>query len=387
MVGKVGSRGGSDGKTRGKYGFRTPDGCMHVVSFEADQAGGYRVLGTTKEDCTFDTSRHPVFNGTTARRPLSVPRLPVTSTTQPQTFNTRPDTTTTRVSATPTTTTTTTFRSAAVVTSPTVKDPLSVPGIPVVDNTITEDSQGRQLRPPTRPSPGIVFTTEPIPTIIPAITTTTPKPEKKPEPLYSFGFTTPTHGHTETGLPDGSKKGEYFWDTPEGWRYIVTYEANARGFYPKIRRLRTPTATTTTTTTTEAPTDSQGRSNPNGRGKVLELGPPSNAASSGCPYFFYYNTRINYHWEHCYLNNTKVGEFGSLGSDGYAVKNAYYADLTGFHPTLTRTPLTPLQQKTMAEYSAGVFIVPKPDEERRETEKRILAWLEENRDQLQNPLR
>lgn len=43
-------------------------------------------------------------------------------------------------------------------------------------------------------------------------------------PSYTFGYTTPTHGHTESGLPDGSKKGEYYWDGPDGWRRIVTYE-------------------------------------------------------------------------------------------------------------------------------------------------------------------
>nr|XP_045623593.1 uncharacterized protein LOC123773742 [Procambarus clarkii] len=365
---------GSDGKTRGEYGFRTPDGCMHVVSFEADQIDGYRVLGSSKRDCIFEVPRRPKFSTTsTTRQPATTTRRPATTTKRPTTTTWRPST-----------------LSIIADTTHRPSDTLVLPEVPVVvDNAIV----GRQLRRPNlttkRPvaqPPLTTTTTTRRPGPLPPFAFSTPSStsEKKPEPLYSFGFMTATHGHTETGLPDGSKKGEYYWDSPEGWRIIVTYEANERGFYPKVRRVRINP--TTTTPAPNVPRDNPGNPDETDRiAKNFNGGLPN--PSSGCPYFFYYNTRINYHWEHCHLNNTKVGEFGSLGSDGYSHKNAYYADATGFHPTLSRTPLTPRQLEVMAEYSEGVFIVPKPDEERRETEKRIFAWLAENRDQLQNPLR
>ncbi|XP_071514473.1 uncharacterized protein [Panulirus ornatus] len=310
-----------NGKTRGEYGFRSPDGCLHVISYETDQRAGYRVLGSSKKDCNLET--------------------------------------TTKRSTTTTATTTTT--------SPKLQDPLSVPPVSVVaDNTVIEESQGRQLQQPNLAS-------------APPSYATTAKPEDEPKPLYSFGFTTPTHGHTETGLPDGSKKGEYYWDSPDGWRRIVTYVANEKGFYPRIRQVRISTTTPKTVPGT----------NPDNLAK--ELGPEVEEEIAipvgGCPYYFYYNTRINYHWERCYENNTKVGEYGSLGSDGYAHKNAYYADATGFHPTLSKAPLTARQLEIMAEYTEDAFIIPKPDEERRETEKRILAWLADNRERVQKPLR
>ncbi|KAK3859978.1 hypothetical protein Pcinc_033944, partial [Petrolisthes cinctipes] len=207
------------------------------------------------------------------------------------------------------------------------------------------------------------------------------KEENKPEPLYTFGYTTPTHGHTESMLPDGTKKGEYFWDSPEGWRFIVTYEANERGFYPRVKRVRTPT----TTPKPEVQPEKEGEGpDREGQGKgLVDLPQPA----GGCPYFFYYNTRINYHWERCFENHTKVGEYGLLGPDQYQHKNSYHADNTGYHPRQSRTLLTPEQQQTVAEYREGAFIVPKPDEERRATEKRILAWLAENRQKIDQPLR
>lgn len=68
---------------------------------------------------------------------------------------------------------------------------------------------------------------------------------------------------------------------------------------------------------------------------------------------------MNYHWERCHTNGTKTGQFGHLGSDGYEHRNTYYADATGFHPTLSRTPLDARQLETVAEYEAGAFIIPK----------------------------
>lgn len=124
-----------------------------------------------------------------------------------------------------------------------------------------------------------------------------------------------------------------------------------------------------------------------------------------------------------------------MGPDGYAHKTEYVADITGFHPRISKTPLTTSQENAVAEYTEGVYIVPKvtvnilqnqkqisgwwppssvisavthfylgiskfmdrlcissslslqPDEERRETEKRILAWLEDNRNRIEEPLR
>ena len=47
--------------------------------------------------------------------------------------------------------------------------------------------------------------------------------DQKDDPVYSFGFTAPGHGHTQSGHEDGTKKGEYYFDSPDGWRRIVTY--------------------------------------------------------------------------------------------------------------------------------------------------------------------
>lgn len=70
-------------------------------------------------------------------------------------------------------------------------------------------------------------------------------------------------------------------------------------------------------------------------------------------------SRINYHWERCFENHTKVGEYGQLGPDQYQHKHSYHADITGYHPRQSRTVLTPEQQQTVAEYKQKVFIVPK----------------------------
>ena len=41
--------------TRGEYGFRTPDGCLHVVTYETHPTRGYRVLGSNKKECGHDS--------------------------------------------------------------------------------------------------------------------------------------------------------------------------------------------------------------------------------------------------------------------------------------------------------------------------------------------
>ncbi|XP_064114844.1 uncharacterized protein LOC135221039 [Macrobrachium nipponense] len=343
-----------EGKTLGEYGFRTPDGCMHVVKYEADQQGGYRVLGSSKRDCNIKAhNRRPFTTTTTTKRPTTT-TTKATTTARPTTTTTRRPTTTT--TTTPRTTTRTTTTTTTTTTTPKPRNPLSISPVPQVNNAIeAEEPQGRQLS-----QPGTA--------------------EKEPEPLYSYGYKTDTHGHTESGLPDGSKKGEYYWDSPDGWRIIVTYEANERGFYPRVKRIRL-------TPTTPRPEDGPGNGNP----LAKELGPDKAEEIAvpvgGCPYYFYYNTRMNYHWEHCHENSNRTGEFGHLGSDGYSHKTSYYADSTGFHPRVSRTPLTARQAEVVAEYTKGAFIIPKPDEERTDTERRIQEWLRENRDRVDNPLR
>ncbi|KAK7072350.1 hypothetical protein SK128_003390 [Halocaridina rubra] len=148
-----------------------------------------------------------------------------------------------------------------------------------------------------------------------------------------------------------------------------------------MRRVRIPTTT---------PKPPEG-SDPAGEPIAKDLAGPDLAEEiaipvGGCPYYFYYNTRINYHWEHCHENNNKTGEYGHLGSDGYLHKTWYYADGTGFHPKLSKTPLTARQAETMAEYTKGAFIIPKPEEEQRRTEQRIQTWISDNRERVDDPL-
>lgn len=69
----------------------------------------------------------------------------------------------------------------------------------------------------------------------------------------------------------------------------LVYRANERGFYPRVKRIRTPT------TTPQPPPDNTREEGPgkdgqdkDGLGKgLVEVPQPS----GGCPYFFYYNTR------------------------------------------------------------------------------------------------
>ncbi|XP_059476794.1 protein lethal(3)malignant blood neoplasm 1 isoform X2 [Neocloeon triangulifer] len=59
-------------------------------------------------------------------------------------------------------------------------------------------------------------------------------------PNYRFNYTAGFHGHHETGLKDGSKSGGYFVNTRDGVSHRVTYEADARGFRPRISQVRLP---------------------------------------------------------------------------------------------------------------------------------------------------
>lgn len=71
----------------------------------------------------------------------------------------------------------------------------------------------------------------------------------------------------------------------------LVYRANERGFYPRVKRIRTPT------TTPQPPPDNTREGGPgkdgqdrDGQGKgLVEVPQPS----GGCPYFFYYNTRYS----------------------------------------------------------------------------------------------
>ncbi|CAL4186761.1 unnamed protein product, partial [Meganyctiphanes norvegica] len=309
------------------------------------------------------------------RRPAKAksPRPTSTTTTTPRPL---PVTTTRRARTNLKTTTTTTERPTTIP----IPRPIQIfePVNNAIDVITTPRTTTRRTTTTTR---------RPRPTT-PKTTTTTPKrptfakslSPDEPEPSYTFGFTTATHGHTESGLPDGSKKGEYYIDYPNGLRMTVTYVADKNGFRPKITYTRPPPTTTVPPTTTPA-FDEEGDT----IGKQLEASVSPNGGF-GCPYYFYYNTKINYHWEYCHPNGTKLGEFGELKSDNYVHVNNYYADARGFHPRLSRTPMTPEQREVMAEYEAGVFILPKPDEERLATEKRIQKWMADNRERLANPL-
>ncbi|CAL4096506.1 unnamed protein product, partial [Meganyctiphanes norvegica] len=86
---------GADGNILGEYGFRTPDGCMHVVKYQANTKGGYRILGTSKRDCIRKSLRRPAK--------AKSPRPTSTTTTTP-----RPPSVTTRRARTNLKTTTTT---------------------------------------------------------------------------------------------------------------------------------------------------------------------------------------------------------------------------------------------------------------------------------------
>lgn len=77
------------------------------------------------------------------------------------------------------------------------------------------------------------------------------------------------------------------------------------------------------------------------------------------------NDRVNFHWERCMENGTKVGQYGRLHEDGFSYRTSYYADNTGYHPKSTKVALTGEQKELVHEFTEGVFILPKVGVERR----------------------
>ncbi|KAL7646560.1 UNVERIFIED_CONTAM: hypothetical protein RMT77_001811 [Armadillidium vulgare] len=386
---------GANGLIEGEYGFRTPDGCMHVVKYEARRSK-YKVLGTSKRDCV-RTNRNRSFSPEVSlpqiitRMKEFVPSLPksfpqVTPRIEP--FSTTTTTTTTKLPSTTTATTTTT--------STTTKKPIPLSKKPKKIPPIRKSGRtGKQIFDTVPPPPNMKR-----PRIL--------SPDD-PDPVYSFGYQAPGHGHSQAGLPDGRKKGEYFFDSPDGWRRFVTYEATKDGFFPKLRRERIPGWET-------SPLNPKNRfrSEKERRGKEIGGGGPTDGdttvegkdengellegekegkqlipllkQSNGCPYYFYTNTKINFHWERCIENGTRVGEYGRLADDGFSHRVKYYADETGFHPKIIKTPLTRDQEEAVAGFTQGAFIIPKIEEEKQETEKRIQEWISQNQHRIDNPL-
>jgi hypothetical protein len=41
-----------------------------------------------------------------------------------------------------------------------------------------------------------------------------------------------------SGFADGSKQGTFYWDGPDGYRRIVTYTADDKGFKPTIVKVQ-----------------------------------------------------------------------------------------------------------------------------------------------------
>ncbi|XP_018008432.1 uncharacterized protein LOC108666126 [Hyalella azteca] len=433
-----------EGGVTGSFGARTGDGCLRVTTYKATPTGGFKVLSTRKEDCNpvrtqnvrrpakepqrlrkeddfaAEQPNPPVSSLPPARNKAFADPAPVIVEDEPGAVakSSEPETTTPRE---PTT------ERRNVVTHdnapPRINDVVPIAGKNVPKKTKKEfdfkalsgDSRARVL-------------------------------DQKEDPVYSFGFTAPGHGHTQSGLADGSKKGEYYFDSLDGWRRIVTYEANENGFFPKMRRVRIPGWTPPVPpprrtlkgrkkgSGSDDPegdlngalpnddgksggggTDDAGGSgplDPNAKigdkdhtkggpgsddkdrvkpgedsGKQLLDSLRQGAGVGSCPYYFFYSTKVNFHWERCMENGTKVGEYGRLHEDGFSYRTSYYADTTGYHPRSTKTRLTDTQRSLVHDFVQGAFIVPKVDEERKTTEDRILQWLEANRELLADPLR
>ncbi|XP_057370696.1 uncharacterized protein LOC130691729 [Daphnia carinata] len=72
----------------------------------------------------------------------------------------------------------------------------------------------------------------------PTTTTTTTTERTK---VYHFNYTALQHGREETGFSDTSKVGDYYWDGPDGYRRIVTYNADdAKGYRPIVKQVKLP---------------------------------------------------------------------------------------------------------------------------------------------------
>ncbi|KAF2367894.1 Insect cuticle protein [Trinorchestia longiramus] len=536
-----------EGGVLGEYGMRTGDGCLRVTKFKATPAGGFRVLSTHKEDCdpikhvgAFERTKKPLppkpkkeirepakmFQQTEAVLPVKIPSLPssppIQSPSPPSNSPTNklpspppilkpslpPSENRPLVQDTP-----------AAIEPPqsfqsVPEDVNLIPDVVPSPETAVHDSRKSNDQPPETPRPSIEIAPakSPKPKTVPSPDRGENRPkqlkkefdydslsgdararilDEKDDPVYSFGFTAPGHGHTQAGLSDGTKKGEYYFDSLDGWRRIVSYEANENGFFPKMRRIRIPgwipppppprrvrnRGPSKGREDDDRPEGGDGKGinrsgpdsgpdgKPNGRqdggtdgepdggpnggpdgrpdgrpdgglnggsdgglgnspdgefdGKLpdeqidndaetdpeksgLNNGDPNRDRDTGkqllkelkqkggvgsCPYYFFYSTKVNFHWERCMENGTKVGQYGKLHEDGYSYRTSYYADSTGYHPTSTKAFLTDQQRALVHDFVRGVFIIPQVDEERKRTEQRILQWLEENSELLTDPLR
>jgi len=74
-----------------------------------------------------------------------------------------------------------------------------------------------------------------------ARTTTTTTTTTERVKIYQFNYTAPQHGRQEMGFSDSSKMGDYYWDGPDGYRRIVTYNADdAGGYRPIVKQVKLP---------------------------------------------------------------------------------------------------------------------------------------------------
>lgn len=104
------------------------------------------------------------------------------------------------------------------------------PIVPEIGPIVQNEPETTTLPPPPPP-------TEPTTT-----TTTTTERVK----IYQFNYTVNDdidhqHHHLEMGFSDTSKMGDYFWDGPDGYRRIITYNADDQGGYrPVLRQIPIP---------------------------------------------------------------------------------------------------------------------------------------------------
>ena len=75
----------------------------------------------------------------------------------------------------------------------------------------------------------------------PTTTTTTTTTTTERSKIYQFNYTALQHGRQEMGFSDSSKMGDYYWDGPDGYRRIVTYDAeDGKGYRPTIKQVKLP---------------------------------------------------------------------------------------------------------------------------------------------------